>query len=1034
MVGTLKQSLLCVGIVLAVIVLQQPVGVAQQTTGVDVSQLRIPPGGAIAPASPTGEIEVWVTLADASLSEAAGRNGRRTAPQLSTDQQRAYARQLDTRQNALLAQIAALGGREIGRVRKAHNAIAVRIDASRLPEIAALPGVRAVRPVRTYSVDLSTTVPYIGAAAVQAAGIDGTGVKVAVLDSGIDYTHRNLGGPGTLAAYNAAYGAGTTDARNTTRDGLFPTAKVVDGIDFVGEVWPNGDLAPDEDPIDHAGHGTHVADIIAGHSLDNKHKGVAPGASLLAVKVCSAVSTSCSGVALLEGIDFALDPNGDDDLSDAVDVINMSLGSDYGMEEDDLTEASANAVRFGVVVVAAAGNAADRPYIVSSPSIGEGVISVAETAVPTAKAIPLVINAPANIARTDGNTATVDWAPVDHAVTGNVAYVGRGCPADPTTNTPADPYLADPAGKVALVDRGVCAVSLKVDRAVAAGATGVLIGLIAPGDAVSFSFGGGTHFAPTLVITQATATLIKNNIAAPVNVTISPANAITLTGSMQSTSARGPGMSHNEIKPDIGAPGASVSAVVGTGNGEEAFSGTSGATPMVSGSAALLLQANGNRTPTEVKALLMNTAETNIFINPATQPGVLAPITRIGAGEVRVNRAVRSTTAVWDDDTDAPSLSFGYDAVSHATEMNRRLVINNFGNKARTYGITASFRYANDAASGAVTLAVPGTVRVPAGGKKNFKVTLTIDPSKLPTWTLNGGSQGGNGALLQTVEFDGYLTIADGTDTVHVPWHVLPHKAAAVAPSTEKVKLVDGKGSVGLSNFGAVAGRVEVFALTGTSKKVPKKEFPTPGDNFAVVDLKAVGVRVVDLGGGNNALQFGIATNEARSHPNYPAEFDIYVDTNSDGEADYVIFNLENGGFGATGQNVVEVVNLATNTAVIRFFADADLDSSNLIATVLLSDLGVTPSAALNFSVYSFDNYFTGNLTDAIEGMRYTPSSPRYVATPGPSTTVPVNGSLTLNITTTGGAGASPSQTGFLLLYRDAAANQESSVIDVKGK
>ena len=87
---------------------------------------------------------------------------------------------------------------------------------------------------------------------------------------------------------------------------------------------------------------------------------------------------------------------------------------------------------------------------------------------------------------------------------------------------------------------------------------------------------------------------------------------------------------------DIGAPGASVSAEAGTGTGQVAFGGTSGATPMISGSAALLIQAHPSFAPLEIKALLMNTAETNIQINPATQPGVLAPITRIGGGEVRV--------------------------------------------------------------------------------------------------------------------------------------------------------------------------------------------------------------------------------------------------------------------------------------------------------------------------------------------------------------------------------------------------------------
>src|SRR5262249_16771359 len=160
---------------------------------------------------------------------------------------------------------------------------------------------------------------------------------------------RFFGGPGTAAAYQAAYGTSTADPKNTTTDGLFPTAKVIGGFDFVGEKWPNGPLASDPDPIDcgpsviptpsPARHATHVAAIIAGNDGASQ-KGVAPGASLYAVKVCSAVSSSCSGIALLEGIEFALDPNGDGDISDAVDVINMSLGAAYGQIQDDLAEAS----------------------------------------------------------------------------------------------------------------------------------------------------------------------------------------------------------------------------------------------------------------------------------------------------------------------------------------------------------------------------------------------------------------------------------------------------------------------------------------------------------------------------------------------------------------------------------------------------------------------------------------------------------------------------------------------------------------------
>src|SRR6266571_2263795 len=574
----------------------------------DVSHLALP-GGSLASVDSRvlraqGEIEVVVRLGDAPLAVAQGEGAKKHGGKLTKAQQRAHIAGLSQKQDDLMRAVGGMGGRELSRLSKSLNAVILKVDASRIPAIAALPNVVSIRPVLNYKLDLSETVPYIGAKAVQTAGFNGSGVTVAVIDSGIDYTHKEFGGPGTRAAYAAAYGAGTNDVKNTKTDGLFPTAKVIGGFDFVGEVWPNGPLAPDPDPIDFGGHGTHVADIIGGSS------GVAPGVKFYACKACSAVSTACSGVALLEAMDFALDPNGDGDISDAVDVINMSLGTDYGQREDDLSQASANAVRLGVIVVAAAGNGADRPYIAGSPSVTPEVISVAQTQVPSAKRFPLVVNSPAEIAGQYPNNENVGWAPVVNGFTGDLVYVGRGCEGDA--------YLADPAGKVALIDRGGCNVSLKVDRAAKAGAIGVLIGLVAAGDPISFAFGGGDTFAETLVITKADADKIKEQLSAgtTVNVTVSSDEFFPLVGSMIGSSSRGPSVSFNAIKPDISAPGGSVSAQVGTGDGATAFGGTSGAAPMVAGSAALLVQAYPARSPAEIKSLLMNTAETGIETDP----------------------------------------------------------------------------------------------------------------------------------------------------------------------------------------------------------------------------------------------------------------------------------------------------------------------------------------------------------------------------------------------------------------------------------
>jgi hypothetical protein len=289
--------------------------------------------------------------------------------------------------------------------------------------------------------------------------------------------------------------------------------------------------------------------------------------------------------------------------------------------------------------------------------------------------------------------------------------------------------------------------------------------------------------------------------------------------------------------------------------------------------------------------------------------------------------------------------------------MDESVVVRNYSNSSITYAITPTFRYADDAANGAVSLSAPSSIRVPANGSRTFELKMRVDPSKLAPWTLNGGSRGGNGSLLNAHEYDGYLMLDGGSanSRIHLAWQVLPHRAADVS-ADKKVKVGS---TLGLSNRSSVLdGRVEAFNLTGTSDRIKKKLLPRPGDNFAIIDLKSVGVRQL----GSN-IQFGIDTYGSRAHPNYPAEFDVNIDTNNDGFADYVVFNAENGGFGTSGQNVVRVYNVATGAISTFFYNDADLNSGNAILTAPLAAVGLTPSTTFTYSVLAIDNYFTGAVT-----------------------------------------------------------------------
>ncbi len=976
--------------------------------------------------SAVGEVEVTIRLDQPALAVAAGAGAKRSGALLGRQQQLDHVASLRQTQDQVVAQVVKAGGREVARLTKALNAVIVRVDASALPTIAGHPSVQAVNPIQNAEMFLSETVPYIGAAEVQRGGVDGAGVRVAVIDSGIDYTHRNLGGLGTVAAYLAAHGAGPLDPRNASRDGLFPTEKVVGGYDFVGESWPNGPLAPDDDPIDLMGHGTHVADIIAGKSVDGTHVGVAPGAKLYAFKACSAVASSCSGVALLQSVDAALDPNGNDSIDDAVDVMNLSLGSSYGQIQDDLTAAIQAAVEFGVVVVCAAGNSGDLPYVVSSPSIAPGAISVAQTEVPGAKKYKLGLTGagvPGGAAAVS-NTASLDWAPVSTGATGPLVVGGTAC----------NPYPAgtDFTGKVVLIERGTCAISVKVDRAAKLGAVGVIIANSVAGDPPSFTFGGSSDGArfrpvPSLVITDVDGRRIKGWLASgAVVASIDPSVFISVAGSVVASSARGPSSSFNTIKPEIGAPGASLSAEAGTGTGETVFGGTSGATPMIAGSAALLLQKFPNLQPWEVKARLMNSAFSGVMLNPVKSPGVLAPVTRVGAGEVRVNRAISLQLLAYDSDTREPSLSFGYltpTATGGTLKIRQRVTVQNLGTVNRRVTASNSFRDASDVALGAVSVSIaPASVTVPPRGRATLTVTVELDPTKLRDWSLNAGSQGGNGELLRQLEIDGDIVLASGTERTSVPWQVLPHKAADNSIDRKKLEIKDATESFRVRNdHGAKTGYTELFSLVGTSGV----DFPQPpvmGINVAHPDLAAAGVRYladVDL------LQIAIATHDTRAQALYPAEFDVWLDTNGDGVADYVAFNAERGGFGITGQSVVWVLDARSGVPISLFFNDSDFNASTAIFTLPLGALGLTPDQPIGFFVEAYDNYFTGSLSDVIADpstgfFTFTPAHPRFLVTDS-QVEVPAGGRTTVNVSYDAlGETASPSQMGLLGIHRDS--------------
>jgi len=900
-------------------------------------------------------------------------------------------------QNSFLSTVLAAdpNARVVAQVQTVLNAVFVEVDAAVLESLAQDSRVVRIAPVGNYELDLSETVPYIGASAIHTSGFDGSGIKVAVLDSGVDYTHVAFGGSGVPADFAA-------NDPSVIEPGTFPTAKVVGGYDFVGSNWPNTPEMPDPDPLDDGpggGHGTHVAHIIGGVG------GVAPGVDLYAVKVCSSVSTSCSGIALIQGMDFAADPNGDGKYNDRVDIINMSLGSSYGQPfDDDLSLAVENATKIGILTVASAGNSGDKPYANGTPAASQSALSVAQTSVPSGFLPLMQIVAPTSI---DGNFPAVfqPWsAPLTSVIEAPLQF-GNGTGGNLGG---CDPFPAGSlTGKIVLVNRGVCSFSIKIENIDNGGGLIGIIGLVDSSDPFEGGYGGGIITIPGYMVSKAVADRLRSGLPNTV-VRFDPNVGIPLAGTMVGSSSRGPQHENTTlIKPEIGAPGASVSALAGTGTGEGPFGGTSGAAPMVSGSAALLLEGFGGAkttakgtssgnglglglTPVEVKALLMNNANIDIVNDALT--GALAPITRIGGGEVRVDRALSAPIVAYDRDVPSGALSFGFvNVADEIVTITKTVLIRNLDNKKHSYTISPTFRFDNDQLNGAVSVSAPATVEVKPGKGKltSFDVTLTINGALLRGNYMNSGSAGADPATLTTNEYDGYLVLDDGTHPIHLAWNVLPRKDARVLPDTTELVPGSFPQVIGLDNTGVGTAQNDAYALLAISDYLPEgglgQQSPTP-------DIRAVGINTFPVPAGFCSASpsflwaFAVNTWETQQHL-LPVSHQFWLDTNQDGIDDYVVLNRDASGLGtiSDGRQLAWVLNLTTGTASAFFYAEHSTNTGNTILLICGEQIGMN---AANMGVTNVDmdvvaqDFYYGGPGDLVEGLTVTPYGEQFYGEP----------------------------------------------------
>lgn len=863
------------------------------------------------------------------------------APQpLTRTQRRERKDQLRQRQAPVAAQVRELGGTVLSSYQSAYNGIKVRISASGASALRDRPDVTAVRPVQRMSRDNSQGVPIIKAPTVWggAAGVHGEGIKIAVIDTGIDYTHADFGGPGTVAAYRAAQEAGTAPADPT----LFGpgAAKVKGGIDLVGDDY-NADPSseafqpvphPDPNPLDCNGHGTHVAGTAAGFGVLGDGStypgpytaetiashdwlvgpGVAPKADLYAVRVFGCAGSTDVTV---DAIEWAVDND--------MDVINMSLGAPFGSSDDPTAVAASNATRKGVIVVASSGNAGHSPYITGSPGAGTGVISVAASdAIRSSPGARLAVTGGPTVEAIVANGVRLDGGTLPVKVLRTGEGVSLGC-------DPAEYNVPGVAGALVVVRRGTCA---RVARAVfgqQAGAAAVL--MINNVDALPPFEGPITGNPDTGEPYRVTIPFLGVSAGAGPALVAADGTTVSLAAfelinpdyrKSASFTSGGPRTGDSWLKPDVTAPGVSIfSAGVGTGSSFGVLSGTSMAAPHTAGLAALVKQSHPGWKRVEYwKAAIVNTADPGEIDDYSTR---LA-----GSGLVQAPGAV-DTQVVALGDRGTATLNFGHAELDRDFVGRKTVQVRNFGDRAATFNVAIA------RSAGSPHRATPkrSRITVPARGTAEVEVQLAV-----PARTAGGTDALHDVAGLVTLTPVG--SSANRGVVLRVPYYLVPQAVSHVATAVDTRALSrTGTATATMTNRrGAIAGTADWYAWGLTDGRDREA-----GSH----DLRAVGVKSAD-----GLVMFAISTHERWSNAAV-SEYTVFVDVNGDTVDDYAVVGIDEGRLLAGDDNGVlttAVYDLRTDELSVRprRYADAPFNSSTLVLPVAVDQFCATGSPCLS--------------------------------------------------------------------------------------
>ena len=784
---------------------------------------------------------------------------------------------------------------------------------------------KRVQVSRTIKLNNAATARFTGVDRTwQALGLIGEGQRIAIIDSGIDYTHASFGGPGTVEAFENNDGT-------VIEDGTFPTAKVVGGYDFVGDDFDPDEPAnavpqPDPDPLDCNGHGTHVAGTAAGSgvtaagetytgpfnraALDTDflvEPGMAPGAELLAYR-----GFSCEGL--------------------------RRRGTDPGRRRrrGRRRRCDQYVARDGAGVAAGRARRGDPQRHRGRSSGGGGGRQLGRRRLRHRLAGQPERGAlggrrrcrAAEVSRVRDHRCGPDTAlnanEVDLAapITGKLVDARPGCEIGD---------YADAAGKIALTVRGDCDRAERARLGQQAGALAVIMINNVDGlPPLEGPIAGVT--IPFVGVDGAEADAYAAAIGETITIAPGPDIVNPDYGRAAALSSNGPRRLDSAQKPDLAAPGVSIPSVaMGTGTQAARRSGTSFASPQVAGIAALVREANPTWSAHQVKAVLMSSAA----------PGRITGFDslRVGTGLVQPRRATVARTYAWTSDR-LNSLKFGKNQLTGRYAERRTFQITNRTNRSVTYDLSANW---SSPRHGAELKISPRTVKVGAGRTRTIAVTIKLsraDVTGLPGATA---SDGGELVSLHGLIVARPRQLRTGVLPLRMAFLFVPVPLSDVtASATVRPARGGGVTPIQVRNRGVHTGTAEVYAWLLAD---PAGDAADP----EVADLTDIGVQTLpaDVVGGSpdDRLLIFAASQAAGTSTHSSREVDVLIDSTGDGVIDYITFAADTGlvlDGAVDGTLTAFTIEAETGILVDALSAIAPANGSTVLLPVLASWLGST--------------------------------------------------------------------------------------------